>query len=235
MRLLRPARLAAVALALIVGTATRGLAEEYHFAIVFGGESHPKQARKSHTWATFIRAVGTGPDLNTYRIEQHTISWMPASLKIHLYRLHGEPGVNLDLHQSLAWAYEHGCEVMMWGPLLIDRQVYERSLRIYWELRSGQTLYKAIARENSETNTNCIYSVHDVFEILGPDRYPVVRSGIPASRHIVREIVTKSDREQATQDSAWLIPRLGLDRYPIAVVPPQGIPRRHCLFCQQGP
>jgi hypothetical protein len=38
--------------------------------------------------------------------------------------------------------------------------------------------------------------------------------------------------EQERYDNTWLIPRLGLDRYPIEVVPPQRIPREDCVLCQ---
>ena len=37
--------------------------------------------------------------------------------------------------------------------------------------------------------------------------------------------------EQERYDNSWLIPRLGLDRYPIEVVPPRRIPRRNCVLC----
>ena len=38
--------------------------------------------------------------------------------------------------------------------------------------------------------------------------------------------------EQERYDNSWLIPRLGLDRYPIEFVPPQQIPRRNCVLCR---
>jgi hypothetical protein len=44
--------------------------------------------------------------------------------------------------------------------------------------------------------------------------------------------MTRSAYDQAAYDNSWLIPRLGLDRYPIEVVPPQRIPRRNCVLCR---
>ena len=32
--------------------------------------------------------------------------------------------------------------------------------------------------------------------------------------------------------SHWLVPRLGLDRYGIEVVPPQQLPHRRCVLCR---
>ena len=37
--------------------------------------------------------------------------------------------------------------------------------------------------------------------------------------------------EQEKYDNSWLIPRMGLERYPIEVVAPQRIPRRNCVLC----
>ena len=45
--------------------------------MIFGSQSKPKLLRYTHTWATFVRAVGEGPDLNTYSLELSTISWLP--------------------------------------------------------------------------------------------------------------------------------------------------------------
>ena len=48
----------------------------------------------SHTWATFVKATGEGPDPAAWRLEEHTISWLPQTLNVH----HGVYVVeNLDL------------------------------------------------------------------------------------------------------------------------------------------
>lgn len=44
-------------LALPLGMA-RG--EEFHYVLIFGSQSSPKFLRHTHTWATFVRAVGEG-------------------------------------------------------------------------------------------------------------------------------------------------------------------------------
>ena len=73
--------------------------------------------------------------------------------------------------------------------------------------------------------------------VFGRDHYPLVRIGKPASRFIAREITIRGLEnrgiDQAAFDNSWLIPRLGLDRYPIEVVPPQKIPRRSCFLCRR--
>ena len=80
------------------GTARGG---EFYYVLIFGSESHPKQLRYTHTWATFVRAVGEGPDPSNYALEVHTISWLPQRWRVKVWRPWPEPGVNLDLYQTL--------------------------------------------------------------------------------------------------------------------------------------
>lgn len=67
---------------------------------------------------------------------------------------------------------------------------------------------------------------------LGRGHYPLIRIGQPASRYIARQFMTRSAFDQYQTEASWLIPRLGLDRYPIEVIPPQQIPRRGCALCR---
>lgn len=229
----RTALMLAILLGLAFGSAAEtASADEYYFAMVFGSQSHPKRLKYTHTWATFIRAVGEGPDLNTYALQVHTISWLPQTLDIHVLRPWPEPGVNLDLYQTLQVVAQSGQSVTMWGPFVINKQIYDRSLFIYQLANSGTPQYRAISTDNEMLIADCIHAVAAADPIFGRDHYPLVRIGKPASRFIAREIVTRSPVEQAAYDNSWLIPRLGLDRYAIEVVPPQQIPKRKCFFCR---
>ena len=53
-------------LAVPMGTARAG---EVYYVMIFGSQSRPKQLRYTHTWATFVRATGEGPDPNSYALE----------------------------------------------------------------------------------------------------------------------------------------------------------------------
>src|SRR5262249_51214887 len=48
----------------------------------------------------------------------------------------------------------------------------------------------------------------------------------------VQAVLMRSAFDQDQTDASWLIPRLGLEHYPIEVIAPQQIPRRNCLFCR---
>lgn len=206
-------------------------AEERYFAMVFGSQSHPKLLRNTHTWATFIRATGEGPDVSTYALQVHTISWLPATLEVKVWRPWPEPGVNLDLYQTLQTVYAHGESVTMWGPFTITKQVYDRSLGVLQIIASGAPQYRAISFPRNLLISDCIHAVAAVDPVFGREHYPLIRIGKPASRYIARQVMTRSPIDQTLYDNSWLIPRLGLNRYPIEVIPPRCIPKRNCVLC----
>jgi hypothetical protein len=120
----------------------------------------------------------------------------------------------------------------MWGPFRILPQVYERSLRVKEILDSGQAEYRAISTPRNLLISDCIHAVAAIDPVFGRDHYPLIRVGKPASRHLARQVMTRSVFDQWEADNSWLVPRLGLDRYPIQVVPPQQIPKRNCVLCR---
>jgi hypothetical protein len=120
----------------------------------------------------------------------------------------------------------------MWGPFVIQQGVYERSLRVKEILDSGTAEYRAISTPRNLLISDCIHAVAAVDPIFGRGHYPLIRVGKPASRYIARQLMTRSVFEQWQYDNSWLIPRLGLDRDPIEVVPAQQIPKRNCFFCR---
>jgi hypothetical protein len=206
--------------------------EERYFSMVFGSQSSPKRLRYTHTWATFIRVVGEGDDPRGYQVYQHTISWLPSSLEVRTLAPLPEQGVNLDLYATLDAVYRNGENVTMWGPFENVPQVYERSLRIKEILDSGAARYRAISTPRNLLVSDCIHAVAAVDPIFGRGHYPLIRIGKPASRFIARQMMTRSIFDQYQTNAAWLIPRLGLDRYPIEVIPPQQIPKRNCFLCR---
>lgn len=220
---------------LLSSSAPADAAERYYVA-VFGSQSHPKLLRYTHTWATFVRAVGEGEDPNNWTLCQHTISWLPQTLDVRVWNPFPEPGVNLDLYQTLGAVAAHNERVTLWGPFVIPPEIYERSLRVYEIAQSGAARYRAISTASDLLISDCIHAVAAVDPIFGRSHYPLIRIGNPASRFIAREIVVRSIEnrgiDQAAFDNSWLIPRLGLDRYPITVVTPQQIPQRRCLLCR---
>ena len=225
-----PRRLATIAI-LALTLAAPARAGTFYYAMVFGSDASPKRLRYSHTWATFVKATGEGTDPNGYAIEMRTISWMPQKLDVRVFNPVPEPGVNLDLYRTLDVEYGHGDTVTMWGPFVVRPEIYERAGRVVSFLESGAARYRAISGMDLLTG-DCIHAVASVDPIFGRGHYPLIRIGKPASRYIARQARTRSVLDQDATDNSWLLPRLGLDRYPIEVVSPRQIPRRGCVLCQ---
>jgi hypothetical protein len=202
-------------------TASETKGDESYYAMIFGSQSKPKLLQYTHTWATFIRAVGDGSDANNYSVYQHTISWLPQSLDVRTWSLLPGPGVNLDLYRTLEAVYRDREHVTMWG-----------SLQVAGILDSGVAQYRAISTPRNLLISDCIHAVAAVDPVFGRGHYPLIRIGKPASRFIARQVMTRSIFDQWQGDNSWLIPRLGLDRYPIEFVPPQQIPKRNCFLCR---
>src|SRR4051794_26912733 len=83
----------------LVGAPSRG--GEIYYGMIFGSQPEPKRLKYTHTWATFIKVVGEGTDPRGYALEYNTISWLPRTLEVKVLRPWAEPGVNLDLYQTL--------------------------------------------------------------------------------------------------------------------------------------
>ena len=225
-------RSAAIVAFLLVGfSVAPARADEHYFVLIFGSQSSPKVLRRTHTWATFVKAVGEGPDLSTYALEVNTISWLPASLKVRVWSPRPETGVNFNLEQTLHYVYSERESVTMWGPFVIGRPIYERSLQVRQIAESGTAEYRAISNGRDMLISDCIHAVAAVDPVFGRNHYPLIRIGKPASRYIARQIMTRSLFDQYLYDNSWLVARLGLCRYPIQVVPPRTIPMRNCVLC----
>jgi hypothetical protein len=206
--------------------------EERYYAMIFGSQSSPKLLRYTHTWATFVRVVGEGDDPRGYQVSPHTISWLPTSLVVRVLSPVPEQGVNLELYATLDVVLKDRESVTMWGPFEMRPEVYQQSLRIKAILDGGAAQYRAISTRRNLLVSDCIHAVVAVDPVFGRGHYPLIRIGKPASRFIARQVMIHSAFDQYQTDALWLVPRLGLDRYPIEVVPPQQIPKRNCVLCQ---
>jgi hypothetical protein len=226
-------RLAGLGLCVIVFGAETAPADEYYFAMIFGSQSQPKLLRYTHTWVTLVRAVGEGPDLNTYSLELSTISWLPQTLEVMVLRPWPEPGVNLDLYQTLQAMTANKESITMWGPFVVRPEIWQRSLMVRQVLESGRAEYRAISTARNLLISDCIHAVAAMDPVFGRNHYPLIRIGKPASRYMAHEFMQRSVYDQYQYHNGWLIPRLGLDRYPIEVVPPQAIAKVPCGLCKK--
>jgi hypothetical protein len=198
--------------------AMTGSPGERYFALVFGSQSTPKQAKYTHTWASVVKVSGCdGPGAPV--VEEHTISWMPASLVIRPLSFRVEPGANLALHFTIEEMLRHNERVSVWGPYEISAGSYHRFMVQKGFMDSGQVGYQCIdsigeaARKGN--GCDCIHAVTDMDPLFARNRYPLSYFGDAASLHIVRQLHERPIIISPEADHGWLLPLIGLDQYPI--------------------
>ena len=192
-----------------------------YFASVFGAQSTPKRAKYTHTFGFVVKATGFGSDLRAYDLELHAISWMPATLDIKVLKFIPETGTDLDLYDTLDWALSTDQSIAQWGPYEIPERGYGRALDRIAELQSGAVKYQCIDPLifRVERISDCIHAISDLDPSAGRFRYPLLRFGKAASRHIVRRVHSAGVFIDPYTDHSWLNARLGLDHYPISRQP----------------
>lgn len=191
---------------------------ERYYVLVFGSQSAPKRAKYTHTWATVVRATGCdGPGEPT--VEEATISWMPASLDIRTLARKPEEGANLALHFTIEEMLRNDERVSVWGPYEVCAGFYHRFLVQKQFLESGRIGYQCIDSFGEAARLgnacDCTHAITDMDPQFARARYPLAYFGTAASRHIARELHHRPIIIDPPQDNDWLLPKLGLDKYPI--------------------
>jgi hypothetical protein len=140
-------------------------AADLYFMTVYGAQrpiiNRPKY---THTWATFIRLSGEGTDPRTYQAQAFTISWLPRTLEVRPLDLRAEPGINLNLQDTIAWCDKNRMEIAQFGPYQITPDLWLRAFRRLDRLESGELQYRASDLINAprfQEACNCIYAVLD--------------------------------------------------------------------------
>ena len=193
-----------------------------YFVIVFGSESVPKRGKYTHTWFTIVKATPNLDADNTYKLEVHTISWLPSSLNIRVIKLRPDCGVNLDLHRTIQFV-RSSCEcVALWGPYELNPtiavELYNKTIKQIARLNSGCVLYKAVDPDRGPRSTyisNCIHAVTDLDGLARRSGYSEIRNnGFDASANLAR-VMTGSGRVDWTVTHDWLLEALDLTKYGI--------------------
>ena len=208
--------LLAVVLFSMVQTPSRLQAEDRFFMMVFASQGEPNLPRFAHTFATFIKVAGAGP-LDKRKIEEHTISWLPASLLIEPLRRLPEPGKNLDLKASIAYAHSLNTTVAGWGPFPIKSEHYERACKQIDFLQSGKMSYIVMDRRfRGQGASNCIHAVTDVERdkgFLDTGTAHGIMAGQLVLSHFEPWVIP------TREDLTWLTDRLGLPKGTVQPLP----------------
>lgn len=204
---------------------------ERYYVMIFGSQTTPKRPALTHTWAVAVRTIEV-PGCDVPQIQDsHIISWMPRSMTIKTYANRVEPGVNLGLHETLAWAFSTGQHVSLWGPYECTKLLFHRFEVQEAYLNSGAVGYQCIdsfgeaARKGN--GSDCYHAVSDIDPLYDRSQYPLASYGETASHRIAWMVVSRTERTLGPARSHHeLLPQLGLDRYPMRLRP---VPQRAWL------
>ena len=137
-------------------------ADERYFVMIFGSELKSKRPKYTHTWATWVKATGEGPNLCEYQLECNTISWMPATLDIRPWTHKSEPGVNLDLHPTMKLMRSFDEDISLWGPYEVYQSSWDRFVAQREYLESGNVRYLCVNFLSNDINDKgCIHAITD--------------------------------------------------------------------------
>lgn len=191
---------------------------ERYFVILFGSQTTPRIPRHTHTWATMVKATYT-PGCEQPAVEAHTISWLPDDLEVRVWKLRVAPGSNLELHTTIEEMLKTGQRVSMWGPYETWSGLYTRFVTQKAFLDSDVIGYQCtdtIGEAGRHGNgCDCFHALSDMDPQFDRGRYPLRYYGDHATLNIVRQIHERPVLLRPGECHDWLIPVLGLDRYPI--------------------
>jgi hypothetical protein len=201
--------------------------EDRYFLVLFGSHDLLHRPQYTHTWATLIRIrasdVGpcgvTTPGCVDPVLDVQTISWLPTKGTIDPRNYSVEPGRNYELHETMRFAGDTNQSVAYWGPYEVWHGFAHR-FRVQKEfLDSGAVGYQCVdVRGEAARNGNgcdCIHAVTDMDPIYPRWRYPLAVYGKPATANLVRRFMHSPIWIEPKVTHKWLLPRLGLDAYPL--------------------
>jgi hypothetical protein len=191
---------------------------EHYYILIFGSQRASRMPRYTHSWATMVKTTEV-PGSPTQITDVQTISWLPATLNIRVYRLQVETGVNIDLCTTIAEMLRHKETVSLWGPFETWQGFYTRFATQKAFLESGALGYQcndefgeAARRCNG---CNCFHALSDMDPQFDRRQYPLLDYGDRASENIVRQLFARPILIHPHQTHDWLIPALRIDQCPI--------------------
>jgi hypothetical protein len=191
---------------------------ERSFVLIFGSQETPKRPKFTHTWATVVKVTDCGGGYAPV-IQEETISWLPSSRDIRPLSFKVEPGTNFGLQFTIEEMLRHNERVSVWGPYEIRPGFAYRFHVQKSFMESGCVGYQCIDNVGEAARTgkgcNCIHSITDMDPEFDRKQYPLTYFGDAASENIVRQLHTRSIILCPEADHGWLLPTLGLDKYPI--------------------
>jgi hypothetical protein len=205
---------AAVVLALTASAAAADVPPPRYYFILFGGQSVPFVPRTAHTWATYAKAspTGAGPVM----VESFTISWLPVNSDVRIRNVRPVTGKNYTLDETFQIMCRHHAQVSMWGPYEIDAERFDLAAGQAALLESGSVRYRVVdSFRGNPSVVHCVHAVTYADPVLKGRLQPVLRVGEPGTSKLAAMYAYSGAFLGGPCSHDWLIPALGIDRYPV--------------------
>jgi len=200
---------------------------ERFFVIFFGSHDLLRRPQNTHTWATLIRIPASEagrcgsiqPGCIDPALDVQTISWLPTKVTIDPRNYTVEPGRNFDLHDTMKVVYDTDQSVTYWGPYEVWHGFAHRFMVHKQFLDSGSVGYQCVDVRGEAARLgngcDCIHAVTDMDPLYPRWRYPLLVYGKAATANLVRRFMKSPICIDPPTTHPWLLPRLGLDAYPL--------------------
>lgn len=179
-----------------------------HFLVLFANQRFINLPQYAHSFAIFGRITRERGRPRLDDQETFCLSWLPKRLEISIFG-DPEPGSNMSLETTLAWAASINTRVTALGPYLIKpelhRKAHERRLFLESEIPQFVVLDGAYRPHRA---TNCIHAISDLGLTPEPLRTGMAY-GVRASQKIASYF--RPWIEGPAHHHPWLAELLGLD------------------------
>jgi hypothetical protein len=155
-----------------------------YYVTYYGSQAGVFRPRYTHSWATYTRVVPLAD--GSVVVEPHTISWLPASGVVRWRPFRREPGVNLDLQQTLAYVSAQGQRVAAWGPYEIDSGRFAVAVAQRMRLETVPLDYRQVDSFRRPGVYNCVTALLDADPRTAGQGYPPLRVGFRGTAAIIR-------------------------------------------------
>ncbi|MGC3970200.1 MAG: hypothetical protein QM775_23585 [Pirellulales bacterium] len=177
-----------------------------YYAVIYTYQDAENQVLKSHTFATFVKAVNgdVAADATAQDLETHDISWLPAkfseTLKLSFFPTAGK---NYTVAETLGFAHRLGADVRRHDPIEIDAELYEAAVLQAKLLSDGSVRYKlydSSKRGILRAKGNVLHCIDAIGNIAGEMHSGSVR-GHASSERLVEHFRSHLKSEHAP---TWL-------------------------------
>lgn len=174
------------ALLLLASSAAAQTGGDHYSVTLYGGHASVFRPRTGHTWATFTHTYPTAD--GGVAAEEHTISWLPATLNIRPFALRPETGANLTHEQTMAFMTSgRRPQVEAFGPYEITADRYQQLVTQKARLESGAVQYHGLGMFGRRGDVmHCIDAVTRTDPLWERKATPSVANGVLGTFQAVR-------------------------------------------------